>query len=323
MKVPSKMKNVLKPVSDFASRTGRKLSVKSPKLLIVGGLATITAATIYACYKTPEAAEVIDSTKTALDDIDKKIEDKKEKKKEQITVVKDCGIGLTKIYIWPATMYGCGVFLVLSGCKLFDKRIAVLGTALVASQNNYNDIYERIKEKYGEEEAAIIKAGAKQIPVEKTVVDKVTGEQKKIQELVYKDTVKDDYAVLFDEHTAYKVWTNNPFTNMQHLQSSMMLCNEKLRKRGYLYLNEALDIFCIEAKSDIGHNHGWIYSDKTNLKGDHSVDHGVCIDARVNTSKYINFEGQRDFLNGFEPSVMLRFNCDGDISSEVARLNLY
>jgi hypothetical protein len=103
----------------------------------------------------------------------------------------------------------------------------------------------------------------------------------------------------------------------------MLLCNDKLRKRGYLYLNEALEIFGIETKTAVGHDHGWIYDDRTTLKGDHSVDHGVCIDPRINTSKYISFEGQRDFLDGIEPNVVLRFNCDGNIASEVERLKLY
>lgn len=323
MKVITNVKGIAKPVMSAATKIVNKLPKASPKATVGAGLVFMTAGAIYACFKAPKAADILKTAKEELSNAEKESENRIELGKKQFKIVMKTGFETTKVFAGPIAVYVGGVALVMGGCNMFGKKIAALGTALVAAQNDCTDILNRVEERYGSEEAAVIRHGTTQETVERKVVDKETGKEKTVKSIVQKNPVWDDYAFIFDEHTAWKVWTNNPVTNMMHLQSSMLLCNDKLRKRGYLYLNEALEIFGIETKTAVGHDHGWIYDDRTTLKGDHSVDHGVCIDPRINTSKYISFEGQRDFLDGIEPNVVLRFNCDGNIASEVERLKLY
>lgn len=105
------------------------------------------------------------------------------------------------------------------------------------------------------------------------------------------------YAVFFDEASA--AWTNNPECNKLFLRRTQDLANAKLRARGYLFLNEVYDMLGVP-RTRAGQLTGWVYDEK-NPCGDNYVDFGI-FDLH-----------NRDFVNGFEKSVLLDFNVDGNI----------
>lgn len=78
--------------------------------------------------------------------------------------------------------------------------------------------------------------------------------------------------------------------------------NEKLKARGYLFLNEVLDMVGIQ-RCRAGQAVGWIYDEKNPI-GDNYVDFGIL---------NIHSEPSRNFMNGLEYSTWLEFNVDGDI----------
>lgn len=106
------------------------------------------------------------------------------------------------------------------------------------------------------------------------------------------------YARYFDE--SCKGWTKDPDYNKMFLCHQQNYCNDKLRAKGYLFLNEVYDQLGIP-RTKAGAVVGWVY-DEENPIGDNKVD--FCIHS---------FDANRDFVNGYNNVVLLDFNVDGNI----------
>lgn len=105
------------------------------------------------------------------------------------------------------------------------------------------------------------------------------------------------YVRLFDEKAAG--WTRNPESNRHFLLLQQAYANEKLKAKGYLFLNEVLDILGIPIVP-MGQIVGWI-CDVENVTGDNYIDFGLC-------------DTQRKGPNG---ETVLNFNVDGYIMDKI------
>ena len=105
------------------------------------------------------------------------------------------------------------------------------------------------------------------------------------------------YARFFDE--GCEQWSKNPEYNLMFLRSQQNYYNDMLKSRGHVFLNEVYDALGIP-RTQAGAVVGWMISDN----GDNFIDFGV-------------FDGDRprarDFVNGYERSILLDFNVDGVI----------
>ena len=88
------------------------------------------------------------------------------------------------------------------------------------------------------------------------------------------------------------------------LKQQQSYANDLLKSRGHLFLNEVYDLLGIQ-RTKAGNIVGWIYDEK-NPVGDNFVDFGIYD---------INRPKNRDFVNGYERTIILDFNVDGDILS--------
>ena len=86
------------------------------------------------------------------------------------------------------------------------------------------------------------------------------------------------------------------------LKAEQNYANDRLRARGYLFLNEVYERLGIK-QTKAGQIVGWVYDTKEPI-GDNYVDFGI-----YNT----NIEKTRDFVNGYENVILLDFNVDGNI----------
>lgn len=86
------------------------------------------------------------------------------------------------------------------------------------------------------------------------------------------------------------------------LRSCQQYANDKLKADGYLFLNDVYDMLGIP-RSKAGQIVGWVYDPKNPI-GDNYVDFGIYD---------INREKNRDFVNGYERTILLDFNVDGNI----------
>ena len=90
--------------------------------------------------------------------------------------------------------------------------------------------------------------------------------------------------------------------NLFFLKRQQDWANERLKARGYLFLNEVYESLGIP-RTKAGQVVGWVY-DAKNPKGDNYVDFGIY---------NLHDEKARDFVNGYERSIWLDFNVDGNI----------
>jgi hypothetical protein len=105
------------------------------------------------------------------------------------------------------------------------------------------------------------------------------------------------YAVWFNE--TCMAWTKDPESNKFFLLRQQDYANEKLKHNGYLFLNEVLDMIGAP-RTKAGQVVGWIFDPK-NPVGDNYVDFGLF------------GSHAKNFINGYERSVLLDFNPDGNI----------
>lgn len=101
----------------------------------------------------------------------------------------------------------------------------------------------------------------------------------------------------FDESCAG--WTKNSETNKLFLIQQQKYFNEKLRARGYLFLNEVYDGLGM-ARTRRGQCVGWVLDED-------NPDLWNCV------SFGLDYKRNADFMNGMTDRVLLDFNVDGDI----------
>ena len=96
-------------------------------------------------------------------------------------------------------------------------------------------------------------------------------------------------------------WTSSNEYNLMFLKKAESFANDKLRINGYLFLNEVYEMLGIP-KTKAGQVVGWVY-DENNPVGDNYVDFGL----------YKDNLSYSDFVNGYDPAILLDFNVDGNI----------
>ena len=136
---------------------------------------------------------------------------------------------------------------------------------------------------------------------EKTEVDK-KGNEKVVKETVNvaDPNLYSDYARFFDD--GCNGWSKDPEQNLTFLKCQQAYANEKLKAKGYLFLNDVYKMLGIPA-TKAGQIVGWIYDEKNPI-GDNFVDFGLYD---------MNKPVVRDFVNGYERTILLDFNVDGNI----------
>lgn len=107
------------------------------------------------------------------------------------------------------------------------------------------------------------------------------------------------YARFFDE--SCPGYNKDTELNLLFLKSQQAYANSLLKSRGHVFLNEVYDMLGFP-RSKAGAVVGWIYKSE-NPTGDNYIDFGI-------------FDGNdqsRSFVNGYERTILLDFNVDGNI----------
>jgi hypothetical protein len=177
-----------------------------------------------------------------------------------------------------------------------------LTAAYATVDKSFKAYRNRVLERFGEGVERELRHNIKAKKIDKIVVDE-DGKEKKIKESV--NIAEDlgaysDYARFFDSGCAG--WEKNSEYNLTFLRAQQQYANDKLRANGYLYLNDVYDMLGIP-RTKAGQIVGWVYDPKNPI-GDNYVDFGIYD---------VNRQTARDFVNGYERSILLDFNVDGNI----------
>lgn len=292
------------------NRVGLKLKKHSPEILVVTGVVGTVASAVMACKATTKIDEVLAETKENVEKTKDYVEKKgfsekytEEDYKKDLTIFyAKGGLGLVKLYAPSVALGALSITAILSGHNVLRKRNVALAAAYATVEKGFKEYRDRVVERFGEELDRELKYNIKAKEVEETTVDEKTGEEK-----VTKKTVNvadpnnySTYARFFDDGCTG--WTKDPEYNLMFLKNQQRYANDLLKSRGHLFLNEVYDMLGIP-RTKAGQVVGWIY-DEEYPNGDNFVDFGIYD---------LYNEKARDFVNGYEKTILLDFNVDGDI----------
>ena len=303
---------IVKTVSGKVGRAGLKLKKYSPEILVVVGVVGVVSSAVMACKATTKAGDILEEAREKLDniheaeelgkvrDVDYTLEDAK---KDTTIVYVQTGLKFAKLY-GPSVILGAlSITSILASNNILRKRNIALGAAYAAIDKSFKEYRGRVIERFGETVDRELKYNIKALKVDDVEVDPETGKEKKVKKtinVVGSDLECSPYAKFFDEGSEY--YEKDPERNLFFLRAEQNYANDKLRARGYLTLNEVYERLGIPT-TKAGQIVGWVYDlDKPN--GDNYVDFGIYDIYR---------EKNRDFVNGYERSILLDFNVDGDI----------
>lgn len=292
-----------------------KLGLKkhSPEILMVTGIGVGVVAAVIACKQTVKATQIIEDARKSLEDIETVQEMSKNGEanyteedyaNDRKTVGVQVVTGMIKTYAVPVGLGILSITCILASNHIMRKRSVALAAAYSALSTDFMNYRKRVVEKYGKETDFLLKNGLEKELVAHQVVDPETGEVKETQEEVVKyDGAKlSQYARVFDEVGSTQ-WTPSPDHNKAFLLMEQNYFNERIKTRGYVFLNEVYERLGFRP-TKAGSIVGWVYQN-ADYEG---VDFGIF---SAHTQK------AEDFLNGDEPSIILDFNVQGDILSLV------
>lgn len=306
--------------TELATKAGQilvktKLGIKkhSPEILVVTGIGTGIVAAIIACKQTIKANDIIAEARKNLQSIENVKElaanneveyTKEDEQADRETIGKQVTVGMVKTYALPVGLGILSITCILAGHHILKKRNVALAAAYSALSTDFMNYRKRVVDKYGKDVDFMLKNGLEKQIVANQVVDPETGEVKETKEevLTYDGDKLSQYARIFDEVGSTQ-WTPSADHNRAFLLMEQNYFNERIRTRGYIFLNEVYERLGFRP-TKAGSVVGWVYQN-ADYEG---IDFGIFT---AHTQK------AAEFLEGTEPSIILDFNVQGDILSLV------
>jgi hypothetical protein len=228
--------------------------------------------------------------------------------KKDITIVyAQTGVKLLKLYAPSVILGTLSLGSIVTSNSIQRKRNAALTAAYITIDKSFKDYRSKVIERFGDTIDRELRHGIKQIEVDETLVDE-NGEEKvskeKVEVVEKNNKFPSDYARFFDETNPN--WEKSSEYNLMFLRAQQSYANDILRSCGHIFLNDVYKMLGIP-ETKAGQIVGWIYNPDDETI-DNYVDFGIY---------EINREKSRDFVNGYERSILLDFNVDGPILDDI------
>lgn len=291
------------------NKAGFQLKKHSPEILIVAGVAGAVTSAVMACKATTKLNDILEESKEQVDKIHEAMEHpenlpeeytEEDGKKDLTIVYTQTAVKLLKLYGPSIVLGGLSITAILTSNNIMRKRNIAITAAYTAVDKSFKDYRGRVVERFGKDLDRELRYNIKKEEVEETIVDEKTGKEKTIKKTIDVANDVSEFAKFFDDGCTG--WTKDPELNLAFLLKQQAFANDKLKANGYLYLNEVYDMLGIP-RTKAGQIVGWIYDEKNPI-GDNYVDFGI-----FDSNKVKN----RDFVNGYERTILLDFNVDGNI----------
>lgn len=290
-------------------KVGLKLKKHSPEIMVIGGVIGVVGSTVLACKATTKLSGILEESKENVDQIKDYVEEngcsekysEEDYKKDLTITYTQTAVKVAKIYA-PAVILGTlSITSILAGHNITRKRNLALSAAYVAIDKSFKEYRSRVVERFGEKLDKELRYNIKQGETEEIVRNDEGGEEVVKTTTEYADpNTYSEYARFFDDGCLG--WTKDPESNLTFLKQQQNYANDKLKRKGFLFLNDVYDMLGIQP-TKAGQIVGWIYDEKNPI-GDNFVDFGIYD---------INRPKNRDFVNGYERVILLDFNVDGNI----------
>lgn len=297
-------------------KVGFNIKKHSPEILIGAGVVGIVTSTVMACKATTKVSAILDETKEQVDGIHSVLETpalqekyvaeygteytKEDSKKDLAIVYTQTGLKFVKLYAPSIILGGLSIAAIITSHRILSKRNVALAAAYATVDKSFKTYRGRVVERFGEELDRELRYNIKSKEIEEVEVD-AKGKEKKVKKTVgvVEGPLGSPYAAFFDDGCTG--WTKNAEYNKTFLIGQQNYANELLQSRGHLFLNEVYDMLGIP-RTEAGQLVGWIYDEEC-PNGDNYVDFGI----------FDNRTPNRNFVNGYERTILLDFNVDGPI----------
>ncbi len=282
------------------------VSQNSPQILFGVGVAGMVGSTILACRATLKLEAVLDSIeqdKQKTEQVKAFVESgngpeevtyTENEYRKDLAIISARGVGrIAKLYAPSVLLGAASIGCLTKSHHILQDRNLALTAAYAVVDGAFNRYRERVVDRYGEEVDRDLRYDSEEIDV----IDEETG--KVITTTRAIDGPGSAYARFYDEVSSVN-WSPDPDINLLFLRTVQNWCNDRLKSRGHIFLNEVY--------SELGLSHtkagaivGWRWYKGS---GDDFVDFGIWDGSR---------EVVNDFFNGREGSILLDFNVDGVI----------
>ena len=293
----------------------RKVKTYAPEITIVCGVGLVIYGTYKACQASRRLDEILDEHRAAVEEIkeDQTMFPQEEQKEIAKQYVKT-GWEMVRLYGPAVAIGGVGVFLIFKGHGILRRRYIALVSAYSMLEKSYDMYRKRVINEFGdamdrhfrfgttEEEFKVTELGEN--GKEKTVKKKVTTIDPDFQNY-------SPYARCFDEFSTK--WMDDPGLNKAYILNIQNYANDYLVSNKKLFLNQVYDWLGFP-QTKVGQVAGWVYKPGKNQNGDNFVSFGL---EEVYRRAEEGSPGARMWVDGIEPSVLLDFNCQGNILDEV------
>lgn len=307
-------------VSRAFHKFGFQIKKYSPEILLGAGIATGVVGAVMACKATTKLDAVLENAKFEIDAVHKAKEEgeigirntetneidlvpytEEDHKKDLALVYARNGLRIAKLYVPAVAMGAASVTCLLASNNIIRKRNMALAAAYASVDNAFKNYQGRVIDRFGEELDKELKYNIKAKEVEETVVNEDGSETVVTKNIpVSEGPIASPYTLCFDE--TCREWTKNAEDNKFFLMQVQAEMNDRLRANGKVFLNEVLKALGADI-TQAGQRVGWVY-DKDAMNGDGYIDFGIY---------ELHREANRRFVNGYERSIWLEFNVDGDI----------
>lgn len=300
------------------NRFGLKVKKYSPEILVAAGVVGVITSGVMACKATLKVSDILDDAKDTIDKINSTKEDPKhadayseeDAKKDLSITYTQTAFKLVRLYAPSVVLGAASISCIVASNNILKKRNVALAAAYAGVDKSFKEYRKRVADKFGDEVERQLRYNIKAEEIEEKVVDE-NGEEKVVKKAVNIVNPSDisDYARFFEKYTVdndgnkiiNSCWQEDNEYNLMFLKAQERYANDLLKSRGHLFLNEVYDMLGIP-RSKAGQVVGWIY-DADNPVGDNFVDFGL----------YADNLSYSDYLNGFEPAILLDFNVDGNV----------
>lgn len=302
--------DIMKNITRNFNKIGFQLKKHSPEILVVAGVVGAVTSAVMACKATTKVHDILEDTKTKIDQVHEVLanddipEEKysvEDSKKDLAIIYAQTGFEFIKLYGPSVALGVLSITAILTSNNILRKRNLALAAAYTTIDRSFKEYRGRVVERFGKDLDHELKHNIKAKEIEETITNEdgtETTETKTVD--VANPTEYSDYARFFDE--ACSGWTKDPELNLMFLKRQQSYANDLLQRRGYLFLNEVYDMLGIP-RTKAGQVVGWVYDENCPV-GDNYVDFGIYD---------IHREKCRDFVNGYERTILLDFNPDGNI----------
>lgn len=301
---------IVKSAGKAFTKVGMKFRKHSPEIAIVAGTVGTVATVVTACKATTKLSAILEESKEQVEQIHEctgrtdlsEPYTEEDAKKDLAIVYAQTGLKVAKLYA-PAIILGVASLACMwSSHNILRKRNVALAAAYATVDKSFKQYRSNVVERFGEQVDKELKYKLKSEKITEVETDPETGKDKKVKKSIEVTGIDgcSEYARFFDE--ASRCWEKDPELNLYFLRAQQQVANDRLISQGHLFLNEVYDMLDIP-RTKAGQAVGWVYDEKNPI-GDNYVDFGIYDFHR---------EGSRDFVNGYERSILLDFNVDGPI----------